>query len=92
MSYRLTITHIRPYLRKGDQETETVPINSEIFKTLKAAKEFIEKDSKNKKCSELKHYKDGKDHYWNAYTSKSWFNEGTGEIDHEVFHYKVTKF
>lgn len=91
MSYKLSITHVRPYYRNGDRETEFAKIDTKIFKTIKAAKVFVELDAKEKRCTTVNYFKSGKNHFWTGFTNKSWFNEGTGETDTEQYQYKLIK-
>ena len=91
MSYKLSITHVRPYYRNGDRETEFAKIDTKIFKTIKTAKAFVELDAKVRKCTTVNYYKSGTIHYWCGFTNVSWFNEGTGNTENEQYQYKLIK-
>lgn len=82
--YKVTCKHYHPIYRNGDRESDWEILKVSIFSTQKAVKEYF-KSSKQKinfkekiSCLSVK-------------GDKTWFNEGTGEIDHEIFLYQIEK-
>lgn len=89
--YKVEERHYHPYVRKGDMEDTTELIYSEIFKTRKAAKEFIESKLKYHKNIYRDYHRGNEVSYCSYTTDKTWFNEGTGETCTEEFTFELSK-
>ena len=91
MSYTLKIKHVRPYFRNGDRETEFASLGEKVFKSRKAATEWIASNMKSRNCVNTSYTKFSSHEWWVGVTNKTWFNEGTGETDQEQFQYSLYK-
>ena len=89
--YTVKEWHCRPTYRKGDLEAEEVIINVNNFKTLKAAKKYIEEKLKGKLDSWRSYRRGDEKSYCGYYTGKTWDHENNGETYRESFTYEFAK-
>lgn len=84
--------HYRPSYKKGDLKTEEVALATSFFKTMKSAKEYIEKKLIGKKSVWRKYHNSNEKSYCGYYTDKTWTHETSGEICKEYFTFELTKY
>lgn len=89
--YRVEVYHYREALVKGDLEDEEVMISSELFKTRKSAKEWIENKVKYKSPVRKEYHTGNKTSYVWYWTGHKWQHENSGEMCHECYTYKLDK-
>lgn len=87
--YRVEERHLTPYIRKGDLEDTLELLSVNIFKTKKAAKEFI--DTKLRKLNNISKSPSVLVSYYSGLTGKSWINENSGEKCFEGYYYTLKK-
>ena len=85
--YKVEVYHYRETFVRGDLEDETVLIKDELFKTRKAAKEYIEKDVKGKSGVHREYHTGDRPSYVWRHTGHTWIHENSGEECHESFTY-----
>lgn len=89
--YKVVEKHFRPTYRRGDLEAEVAIIDTKVFRTRKAAKEYIEGRLRGRKDA-WRHYHKGDTSSWAGYsTGKTWVHENTGETCEETFNYELSK-
>lgn len=89
--YKVEVFHYREAWRKGDLEDEQVMIQSELFKTRKAAKEWIENKIKYKPNVFRHYHKGNEDSYVGYLTGHKWQHENSGEMCEEQYTYVLSK-
>lgn len=89
--YQVKVYHYREAWRKGDLEDEEVMIQSEVFKTRKAAKEWIESKVKYKKDVWRNYHKGDEKSYVGYTTGHKWRHENSGEMCEEQYTYVLSK-
>jgi hypothetical protein len=89
--YKVEVYHYRETFVRGDLEDETVLIKSELFKTRKSAKEYIEDQVRGKSGVTKSYHKGNETSYVWYHTGHKWINENTGETCHECYTYTLDK-
>ena len=89
--YKVVEKHFRPTYRRGDLEAETVIIDTKVFRTRKAAKEFIENKLRGKKDTWRRYHKGNENSFCGYYTDKTWIHENNGETYRESFTFELAK-
>ena len=89
--YKVEVYHYREAIVKGDLEDESVLIQSELFKTRKSAKEWIENKVRGKSGVTKSYHKGDQASYVWHHTGHIWRHENSGEICHECYTYKLEK-
>lgn len=89
--YQVKVYHYREAIVKGDLEDEEVLIASELFKTRRAAKEYIEKKVNGKSNVNRKYHTGITPSYVWHYTGHKWRHENSGEMCYEHYTYKLEK-
>lgn len=89
--YEVKSYHFRKAIRKGDLESENVLLESQLFKTRKSAKNYIEGKVKGNK-NVRRYYHTGDTASWvYCFTGVTWRNENSGERCDEYYSYKLAK-
>lgn len=89
--YKVDAYHNRPCYVKGDLEEETIILESNLFKTKKAAKEYIENHLKGKN-KVFRDYNTGNtESVCYYYTGKTWQHENAGYECKEAYIYRLNK-
>ena len=78
--------HDKDWVR-GDLEDKFELINSEFFKTRKAAKDWIESSLSRKSGTKYRYYHKGEPSYCYCYTGIKWQHENSGEMMEEYYEY-----
>ena len=89
--YKVEVYHYREAWFKGDLEDEEVLLRSELFKTRKSAKDYIESKVKGKINVVKRYHKGDEPSYVHYFTGYKWQHENTGETCHEYYTYKLEK-
>ena len=89
--YKVEVHHYRKAWRNGDLEGEMVLVASELFKTRKSAKEYIEKKVNGKPNVTRKYHTGLVPSYVWQYTGDKWQHENSGEMCYEHYMYKLEK-
>ena len=89
--YKVECYHYREAWVRGDLEDESVLVFSDVFKTKKAAKEYIENKVRGKSNVNRVYHKGYTTSYVWYYTGHKWIHENTGETCHECYTYTIDK-
>ncbi len=95
--YQVKVYHHRRAIVRGDLENEEVLEKSELFKTRKAAKGFIEdevrKESRyaDKPFVRREYHRGNEPSYVYLWTGDEWQHENSGEMCQEYYTYKLEK-
>ena len=95
--YQVKVYHYKRAIVKGDLEDEQVLEKSELFKTRKSAKDFIESEVKkewrycDKPVVRREYHKGDEPSYVYLWTGDKWQHENSGEMCEEYYTWKLTK-
>lgn len=89
--YQVKVYHYREAIVKGDLEDEQVMIDSQMFKTRKSAKEWIESKVRYKKDVFRHYHKGDKESIVGYFTGHEWRHENSGEMCYEQYTYVLSK-
>jgi hypothetical protein len=89
--YKVEVYHYREAIVKGDLEDEQVLIQSELFKTRKSAKEWIEGKVRGKSSVSRSYHKGNTKSYVWYNTGHKWRHENSGEMCYECYTYILEK-
>ena len=95
--YQVRVYHYKRAIRRGDLEDEHVLEKSELFKTRKAAKVFIEDEVKrewryaDRPQVRREYHKGDEPSYVYLWTGDKWQNENSGEMCEEYYTWKLEK-
>jgi len=89
--YKVECYHYREAWVKGDLEDESVLVFSELFKTRKAAKEYIENKVRGKSNVSRSYHRGAETSYVWYHTGHKWIHENTGETCEECYTYTIDK-
>lgn len=89
--YIVTTHHHTKDWRNGDLEDKFELIDSRVFKTRKAAKEYIESKLSGKSKVFRSYHKGDAPSYCTFFTGEKWTHENTGEKMHEYYQFTLNK-
>ena len=90
--YQVTVHHHDKDWVRGDLEHKYVLIAKEMFKTRKAAKEYIEKDlARRSGTKRAEWHKGDEPSYACCWTGVTWQHENSGEEMKEYYYYELKK-
>jgi hypothetical protein len=95
--YQVKVYHYREAIVKGDLEDEHVLEKSELFKTRKSAKDFIESEVRSesryadKPVIRREYHKGNERSYVYLWTGDEWQHENSGEMCQEYYTYVLEK-
>ena len=91
--YKVVTKKNESYTYKGDLTSRVVVIDTLVFSTRKSAISYIEKKLNTRGFKDIsrEYHKGDKESICIAHTGNSWFNEGTGEVEQEVYNFILTK-
>lgn len=89
--YKVEVRHRTKCWRKGDLEDELKLVDTHLFKTKKAAKEYIEDQLKGKTKVFRDYYKGDERSRCCYFTGQEWVNENSGETIYEYYQFDMFK-
>lgn len=95
--YQVKVYHFKRAVVRGDLEAEQVLEKSELFKTRKAAKDFIESEVRSesryadKPTVRREYHKGNEPSYVYLWTGDEWQHENSGEMCYEYYTWKLEK-
>ena len=91
--YQVEIYHHDKDWVRGDLEDKFELIDKEVFQTRTAAKNYIERQLRNKDPKKVyrDYHRGDKTSYCYYYTGVTWQHENTGDMMHEYYQYMLKK-